>query len=186
MRASELIVESMTMWIPDAPSEETKRPCSKCDGDKEYYNGSITKPCEMCLGEDGKPRGYWIDSESTAPEMKLSNSNAQAVMMALGYEADYGYGITPEEIPEVKRKIMVLLNKEGELDQHTEEPSDTQKDFGMVRSKDSETGLDKIERKQGARMIGGGRDTDYLKDKFQRILTILDYAQKHNMEISFA
>ena len=136
---------------------------------------------KLCRGE-----GYWTDTVSLAPEMNLSNANAIAAMVALGYEESYGYGWNPEEIPEVKRKILRLLNREGELEKHTTEPTDTQKDFGMVRSKDPETGLDKIERKMGARMIGGGRDVGYLTNVYERMLVILDYAQKHNMEISFA
>jgi len=140
-----------------------------------------TIDCGFCKG-----KGDYQEMVSDAPEMNLSNMNAQAVMGALGYGADYGYTIKPEEIPDVKRKIMQLMNKEGELDQHTRDPEDSQKDFGTVRSTDPETGLDKIERKKGPRMIGAGIDMEYLKDKFDRMLKILNYAQKHKYEIHFA
>lgn len=140
-----------------------------------------TIDCGFCKG-----KGTYQEEVSDAPEMNLSNVNAQALMSALGYEPGYGYSIKPEEVPAVKRKIMQLMNKEGELGQHTRDPEDSQKDFGMVRSTDPETGLDKIERKKGPRMIGAGIDIDYLKDKFERMMPILDYAQKHNQEIHFA
>jgi len=78
------------------------------------------------------------------------------------------------------------MNKEGELDQHTIDPEDSQEDFGMVRSKDPLSGLEKIERKKGPRMIGAGIDVEYLKDKFDRMLKILNYAQKHKYEIHMA
>ena len=140
-----------------------------------------TIDCGFCKG-----KGDYQDRVSDAPEMNLSNSNAQAVMSALGYEPDYGYSIKPEEIPAVKRRIMQLMNQDGELDQHTRDPEDSQKDFGIVRDKDPETGLDRISHKKGPRMIGGGIDTDYLRGKFQRMLTILDYAQKNNQEVHMA
>jgi len=56
----------------------------------------------------------------------------------------------------------------------------------MVRSKDPLSGLEKIERKKGPRMIGAGIDVEYLKDKFDRMLKILNYAQKHKYEIHMA
>lgn len=185
MRLFEIIQirESMTMWIPDAPSKEIKHTCNMCDGAGEFSADDHRGPgpCFIC-----NQTGYWTDHQSTAPEMNLSNVNAIAAMVALGYEEDYGYKIIPEEIPALKQKIMMLLNKEGALDAHTTPVTDDQKDFGMVRSKDPETGIDKIERKKGARMIGPGRDVGYLSNVFERMLLVLDYAQKHNMEISFA
>ena len=111
--------------------------------------------CGYCKG-----KGDYQEMVSDAPEMNLSNMNAQAVMSALGYEPDYGYSIKPEEIPDVKRKILQLMNKDNELDQHTREPEDSQKDFGMVRSTDPMTQLQKIERKKGPRMVGAGIDLD--------------------------
>ena len=140
-----------------------------------------TLDCGFCKG-----KGDYQEMVSDAPEMNLSNSNAQAVMGALGYERDHGYSIRPNEIPDVKRKIMQLMNKDNALDQHTIEPEDSQEDFGMVRSTDPMTQLQKIERKKGPRMIGAGIDVEYLKDKFDRMLKILNYAQKHKYEIHFA
>ena len=139
-----------------------------------------TIDCGFCKG-----KGTYQEEVSEAPEMNLSNANAQQVMSALGYEPDYGYTITPADVPNVKRKIMQLTNSD-ELEQHTIPASDEQKDFGMVRSTDPLTQLQKIERKKGPRMIGGGVDVEYLRGKFERMMPILDYAQKHNQEIHFA
>lgn len=181
MRASELLNESMTMWVPDAPREKVKTQCVACDGTgAETWSGE-KYPCFDC-----NQRGYYDEYQSESPEMNLSNANARAVMSALGYEPEEGYKITPQEIPDVKRKILRLLNRDEEIAQHTRQTSDTQADFGMQRSKDPETGIDRIERKQGPRMIDIGIDEQYLRDKFERMLSILNYAQKHNQEIHFA
>jgi len=139
-----------------------------------------TIPCGYCKG-----KGTYPEQVSDAPEMNLSNINAQNLMSALGYEPNSGYTIKPEEIPGIKRRIMQLQNSD-ELGDYTMKGGASQADLGMVRSKDPETGLDKIERKKGPTMIGPEIDISYLNDKFQRMMPILDYAQKHNQEIHFA
>jgi len=139
-----------------------------------------TLDCGYCKG-----KGTYQEAVSDAPEMNLSNSNAMNVMSALGYGEEYGYTIKPEEIPAVKRRIMQLTNSD-ELDAYTKQGGEEQKDFGMVRDKDPETGLDRISHKKGATMISPDIDVSYLKDKFQRMMPILNYAQEHNQEIHFA
>lgn len=139
-----------------------------------------TLPCGYCKG-----KGTYPEQVSDAPEMNLSNINAQNLMSALGYEPNSGYTIKPEEIPAIKRRIMELFNTSG-LEDYTMKGGASQADLGMVRSKDPETGLDKIERKKGPTMIGPEIDIHYLKDKFVRMMPILNYAQKHNQEIHFA
>lgn len=136
--------------------------------------------CGFCKG-----KGTYEENVSDAPEMNLSNVNAQNLMSALGYEPNSGYTIKPEDVPTIKRRIVQLTNTD-DLDDFTMKGGASQKDFGMVRSKDPESGLDKIERKKGPTMIGPEIDIDYLTDKFERMIPILDYAQKHNQEIHFA
>ena len=139
-----------------------------------------TLDCGYCKG-----KGTYQEQVSDAPEMNLSNSNAMNVMSALGYGEEYGYTIKPEEIPAVKRRIMQLTNSD-ELDAYTKQGGEEQKDFGMVRDTDPETGLDRISHKKGPTMISPDIDVGYLKDKFERMMPILDYAQKNNQEIHFA
>ena len=136
--------------------------------------------CGFCKG-----KGTYEENVSDSPEMNLSNMNAVNLMSALGYEPNSGYTIKPEDVPNVKRRIVQLTNTD-DLDDFTMKGGASQKDFGMVRSKDPESGLDKIERKKGPTMIGPEIDIDYLTDKFERMIPILDYAQKHNQEIHFA
>jgi hypothetical protein len=140
-----------------------------------------TLPCGYCKGKGTHP-----EQVSDAPEMNLSNSNAMNLMSALGYGNEYGYTIKPEEIPAVKRRIMQLTNDSDKLGDYTKQGGESQKDFGMVRDKDPETGLDRISHKKGPTMIEPTIDIEYLKDKFERMMPILDYAQKHNQEIHFA
>lgn len=139
-----------------------------------------TLPCRYCKGE-----GTYKEEVSDAPEMNLSNINAQNLMSALGYEPNTGYTIYPKDIPAIKRRIMQLQNSD-ELDDYTMKGGASQADLGMVRSTDPETGLDKIERKKGPTMIGPEIDVSYLNHKFELMMPILDYAQKHNQEIHFA
>jgi len=139
-----------------------------------------TLDCGYCKG-----KGLHPEEVSDAPEMNLSNSNAMNLMSALGYGKEYGYTIKPEEIPAIKRRIMELFNTDG-LEDYTKKGGASQADLGMVRSKDPETGLDKIERKKGPTMIEPEIDIHYLKDKFVRMMPILNYAQEHNQEIHFA
>ena len=136
--------------------------------------------CDFCKG-----KGTYEENVSDAPEMNLSNMNAVNLMSALGYEPNSGYTIKPEDVPTIKRRIVQLTNTD-DLDDFTMAGGASQKDFGMVRSKDPETGLDKIEHKKGPTMIGPEIDIEYLTDKFERMIPILDYAQKHNQEIHFA
>lgn len=139
-----------------------------------------TIPCRYCKGE-----GTYKDQVSDAPEMNLSNINAQNLMSALGYEPNTGYTIKPEDIPAIKRRILELFNTDA-LQDYTMKGGASQADLGMVRSKDPETGIDKIERKKGPTMIGPEIDIHYLKDKFVKMMPILNYAQEHNQEIHFA
>ncbi len=139
-----------------------------------------TIPCRYCKG-----KGTTEEHVSAAPEMNLSNTNAHNLMLALGYEVNSGYTIKPEDVPAIKRRIMQLQNSD-ELEDYTMKGGVSQKDFGMVRDKDPETGLDRISHKKGPTMIGPNIDVAYLNDKFQRMMPILDYAQKHNQEIHFA
>ena len=139
-----------------------------------------TIPCGYCHGKGTHP-----EEVSDAPEMNLSNSNMQNIMSALGYEVNSGYTIKHEEIPAIKQRILQLMNTD-ELDDYTKQGGEEQKDFGMVRTKDPETGIDKIERKKGPTMITPDIDIHYLVSKLDRIMKILDYAQKHKQDIHAA
>lgn len=175
MRAHELLTESMTMWIPDAPRKTIERPCALCDGEGKTFNGQT---CHFCQGT-----GVFKDEESEGPEINMSNSNARAVMAALGFEPDEGYIIKPEQIPDLKRRIMQLLNVKDATQQYTRPGSDTQVDKGMVHTKDPLTGLDKIERQHGPRMIDSGIDQTYILGRLREVLNLLNYAQKMNAEV---
>lgn len=179
MRLFEMMIkESMTMWIPKAPVKRVKQDCFACDGGRNKFDG---RPCPAC-----NDAGYYMDDQSEGPEINMSNSNARAIMSALGYEPDDGYTIPVDQIPVVKRRILELLNKEGSTSNYTRADTDTRVDHGMVHTKDPVTGLDRIERKMGPRVIGFGIDEDYIHRRLQEVLTLLDYAQKLNAEVHVA
>jgi hypothetical protein len=147
----------------------------------KLVKGLDTIPCEYCHGKT-----YTMEDESDAPELNLANSNMRIILQILGLDPEgEGWHIEPGEIPALKRRLMVMMNTD-ELDNYGREASDTQQDFGMVRTKDPETGLDKIERKKGARMIDMGLDKRGIIERLTRIMPIINYAQKHNMRIVIA
>jgi hypothetical protein len=84
---------SVTFWCPDAPQK--------------------TVPCRLCGISDPPP--CWKDCEgieevSTLPEINWPDANARAILglLALG-EQDWGE-LSPENIPEVLRRLLLVLN----------------------------------------------------------------------------
>lgn len=178
MKVREILSESMTMWIPKAPVKRVRQDCFVCDGGQNKFEGKV---CPAC-----KDAGYYMDDQSEGPEINMSNANARTIMSVLGYEPDDGYTIPVDQIPIVKRRIVELLNKQGSTSAYTRADTDTRVDHGMVHSKDPVTGLDRIERKTGPRVIDFGIDEGYIHRRLQEILELLDYAQKLNAEVVIA
>lgn len=164
---------SMDIWVPDASRHKKEVECFFCDGtgkDHEY-------PCGLCDGA-----GTRMVDVSDAPEYNLSNSNASAIMRLLGFEDSEAWTIDANQLPEVRRKIIRLLNVPGELERGVRSPSDTQH-TSRERYRDPETGLQSIRPVAGPRMIDYGIDTEYLKRRLNNFLEVIEYAQKHGSEV---
>lgn len=132
--------------------------------------------CRMCDGKGEREREL-----SDAPELNVSNSNAAVIMKMLGVEYDYSGGIDPEDIPAIKRRLIQLVNDPNGISSYTRDPS-TSQSTKMVKTKD-DSGITKIAPKKGATMIDMGLPKEQIQSYVDRILPILDYAQKKKVEV---
>lgn len=132
--------------------------------------------CDRC---DGK--GTTKEEISDAPELNVSNSNASVILKMLGIEIDYAGSISPNQIPDIKRRLMTLRSTDG-LGQFTRDDEVSQSSRREVDT-DPETGLDRISTKKGAKMYSIGLEPEQIEAYIERMAPILDYAQRNNLEI---
>lgn len=168
---------SMDIWVPDAPRTKQRVECWYCDGtgkdpmDRQYS-------CSLCDGEKTIEKHV-----SEAPEYNLSNSNARMLMDLLGFDIDNeAWTISIEQLPDIRRRIMWLLNNPEALARGERAPSDTQA-VRRERYKDPETGLDAIRSVAGPRMIDLGIDVDYIKRRLNNMLEVIIWAQERGLEV---
>lgn len=185
MKVSDILVESISFDVSEikhvdgmgdvasALGSEQDVECFVCNGtgkdewpgdDKEY-------PCGRC---DGK--GTYKEFVEEGPTLNLANAGAFELLRALGYEADYSGRIT--DLPDLKRRIMRLLNSEKTQQQMVQQPTDNDKErpMGINKNDDGSTSIGR----QGARMVGGGRTSEQVKQIAQRMLDMVQWAQKTN------
>lgn len=169
---------SMDIWVPDAPRTKQRVECWYCDGiGKDPMDRQYT--CSLCDGEKT------IEKEiSDAPEYNLSNSNGAMIMDLLGFDTEdnYAWTIPVEQLPEVRRRIIWLLNNPEALARGERAPSDTQA-VRRERYKDPETGLDAIRTERGPRMIDFGIDVEYIKRRLNNMLEVVMWAQERGLEV---
>lgn len=168
----------MDVWVPGAPRQHVEVECFYCDGTGKDTYGEEPHPCGLCHGV-----GTRMTDQSDGPEYHLSNSNAALLMNMLGFPDSEAWTIPVDQLPNIRRRIIQLLNQPTEMDRHTRAPSDTQEFRGMLRGKDLETGLDTIAPDRGPRMIDFGVNADYLKRRLQNMLEVIEYAQKVKSEV---
>ena len=154
-----------------------RKQCWACDGSgKETYSNG-TFDCGMCNGSGEIEE--WVHAGS---ELNVANSNAAAIVNMLGgpSEGDDWCGVwTKEDLPKIRRQLILLKNKGSA--QHVEEPYEAPRKMGV--SKD-ENGLDRI-APQGPRMVYGGRSQEQIDRYIDRLLAIIDFAQKNDAVVSW-
>lgn len=153
----------------------TEKPCWVCDGtgeDKYASEFGQKYSCEYCKG-----RKVFTDYEMPV-ELNVSNANAQAIIDMLGLEFDYSGYIPPERMPELRRKLIKLKN--GEIDAYTKEPTKQQ---GPVRRYKDDDGMDRIGR--GATVYDFGRSNEQVKRYIDKLLELLDFAQKNDAIVTW-
>jgi len=182
MRASEILRETVTFWIPDAPARKEKLQCGGCDGTGEDNFNTDDDKCPYCKG-----KGYdGMTTVSDAPEMNLANSNARSILNILGLDADENLmgEIKNSDIGNIKQRIMKIINSDNSTSEVERSPSDIQQTSTTV-GKD-EHGLSQIQRQQGPHMVDYGLSGDDIKKRLKYLITVLDYAQKNNYNITYS
>lgn len=184
MRINEVLTESISF---DVAQEETRDDgqvvgaalgseqeveCDICDGTGKDVYPDATYKCGMCNGT-----GKYSRFVEEGPTMNLANSNALALLRAVGIEADWSGRVQHKDLPALKRKLMMLLNSDKAQQGMTTPATDNDKERPMGTTQNAD-GTASIGR-QGPRIIGGGRDADYVKRAASNLLKIVDFASKN-------
>jgi len=183
MRAKEFLREGVSFspvtkseqgyWSGEQFGQMKDVECWLCHGTGQdtHYHDDI---CPICKGN--KTTHEFV---SNAPELNVSNGNAGAILDMLGLEFDYSGLILHEKLPELMRKLIRLKN--DEVSKYAE-PART--DHGSMRKiTDPETGLSGIGR--GATIHHGGRSNQQVTNYIDKLIQIVQFAQKHNASVSW-
>ena len=183
MKITELLNEGMT-FNPVVEKEFST-------GEK-YWTGSdwerkMTIDCRDCDGT-GKDRGdtcYYCggtgkeeDTVSDAPELQVSNANGEEIQRMLGLNPDYSGIIHNKDLPDIMRRLIMLKNKGSQ--QHTQDAS---VDRGVMRRQSDDQGVAHIGR--GPTMYDAGRSQSQVDRYIDRLIEIIQFAQKNNTSIGW-
>lgn len=185
MRLTEILQESITFGVSrlttvngkqvynDEFAQEVDGSCWVCDGTgkEKYQEGDYD--CGMCKGS-GKIKEYKYPFE----ELNVANSNALAILSALGLPEDYVGAIPDNQLPAIRRKLIQLKNSPTtglELDSHTTRATRVGRD---------ENDLPQIS--SGPTIHSAGRSSDQISRYIDSLLSIIDFAQKNNATVTWS
>lgn len=197
MRLSEILNESVTFGVAklenidgkqyytDPFSKKVMEPCWVCDGtgqetQREYtdddgkHHPAYKYECGMCRG-----KGKFEDFKTDAPELNVANGNAMEIQRMLGLDADYSGSISHADLPAFRRHLIKIKN--GDMSSHVAEPK---KEVGKMRSYTDDEGQSRIGR--GPTMIDSGRSHAQVERYIDSLLSIMDFAQKNNLDVTWA
>jgi len=164
------------------------------DGQKMYSPHNmreVDSECYVCDGMAGKIEGYECRAckgtgkmkqwECDSPEMQVSNSNGFAIQQEiLGVKPEYAGSIPNEDLPDLRRKLIRMLNVDKERESMHLDAEDK---LGKVRV--SQRGnVSTIHR--GARVISPGRSDQQVLRYAQQLLKIVEYAMKNDLTVTWA
>lgn len=156
---------------PNELVRKVEIPCQDCEGSgKDPYH--TDQACVYCRGTGKETEEKW-----DFPSLEVSYDNLRAIQDMLGLDGDSGM-IHNKDIPAMKRALIMLKNKGSE--QHTKDPSVSQQ---RVVGKD-EHGNTSIG--MGAKMHDMGRSQAQVDRYIDKMMNILDFAQKNNMNVTWA
>jgi len=197
MRLSEILIESVTFGVSkletrdgkqyyvDPFSKKTMETCWVCKGSgKETFGGykdddgkdhpSYQETCGMCHGKC-KNEEFRTD----APELNVANSNAMDIQRMLGLDADFSGAIKHADLPAFRRQLIKIKN--GDMSSHVIEPK---KEVGKMRAYTDDEGQSKIGR--GATIHDLGRSHAQVERYVDSLLSLMDFAQKNNLDLTWA
>jgi hypothetical protein len=162
---------SVTFFCPEAPSRVERVPCDSPDLGLECTEGAR---CGYC--DDG-----WTEQHvSDSPEASFSNFNTRTVLAALQLPADVIGSLTPDQIPAVLRRCMLVLNRadnrEPMVHDGYEEPRQT-------RVHINDDGLPEITT--GPRVIHCAVSDASVICRLRGIQEILAYAAEHDYTVAW-
>ncbi|WP_018234164.1 hypothetical protein [Thioalkalivibrio thiocyanodenitrificans] len=145
---------SVTFFSPQAPKVlQDEFECFRS------VNGSCESSCPHCRGE-GKVRFYGHEGE-----FNLSNANARAVLAAIHEDPEELVGgWVPEQLSDVRGRILRMLNSERKRNAHTRAP--------VV-----------LEAPGKPRMYGAGLNEGMLKCRLEALLSLICKAQENRGEV---
>lgn len=204
MKLSELITESVTFSAAGHEPSQVKRykeKCFLCGGDgveyyfdaknKEYYDNMEDIPkdnidnvepikCRACNGEGE------TEETDVGPELNVANRNANVLLQVLGFEVDpsdlYGQ-VDNSKLPELRRTIIKLLNKDG-ISRYSIEPHKSGGNFDR-RSIKGDDGITRIAARKTSGMYDMGLSEERIRRYLTDMLEIIEYAQKNSLDISW-
>jgi hypothetical protein len=191
MRAREFIFEGMTFspaiereYIDDSGEKrklmtgepwwtKSDEQCWVCDGTglDPYTDKDIA--CGYCHGKK-----TYTKHGSTAPELDVSNSNGMEIQRMLGVDPDYSGTIYHKDLPKVMRKLIMLKNQG--IEQHIQAPSVEQ---GKPTHWKDEHGISHIIA--GPKMHDAGRTSEQVMRYVDKLIELVQFAQKNNAHISW-
>ena len=143
--------------------------CRDCDGTGK----DRTQLCVYC-GGTGKEE----DRVSDAPELQVSNANGEEIQRMLGLDPDYSGIIHNKDLPDIMRRLIILKNKGSQ--QYTKDAS---VDRGTMRRQSDDQGVARIGR--GPTMYDAGRSQSQVDRYIDRLIEIIQFAQKNNTSIGW-
>jgi hypothetical protein len=181
---------------PEGMSRQEMVDCEYCDGsglDYEYQDdpdapswapgkrkkvlvpGTKCDPCSPPWGDGNGKKKEWVYD---FPKMRIPYMGIKLLTDVLGVEYDDSGSFEPEQLPELKRRLMQIINKDAA--HYAVDATDEQ---GAARV-DHSGDVPRITR--GPRMIGPGVSADAVASGAAEMLKIVDWAQKNGCGVSWA
>jgi hypothetical protein len=151
-----------------------ERECPFCHGMGYQTWPDGKHDCGYCYGT-GKTKEH----VSSAPELQVSNANGYAIQEMLGLDPDYSGHIENKDLPAVIRRLIQVKNTS--IGDYTADP--TIEKPSMQRLPD-EDGVARI-GKRGPTMIGGGRTYAQVERYINKLIEIIQFAQKNGADVSW-
>ena len=143
---------SITFWAPDAPTYEF-----------------IPYP-------EDEPD--YVENISVLPEINLSNTNAYAMMEALGETPDYCGTWTVEELPALLERALKLANQEELRAPTTSETVESGRELRRGASEENVVSLTR-----SCRMVSFGRSDEYVRQKALDFAALFKAAKEGNFSV---
>lgn len=171
-----------SIGYPKDTTRHVKVTCKWCNGtgrdiqadayEREF--GRPSPPCDFCDGS-----GQHMEWQYDFPQMRVTYGN-QGILSSITGKGDSNHGwIPPEDIPEVRRKLIRLMNTDAP--EHLARPStETHGPTSVDRTQE----IPRIRR--GSTMIDGGLSPEQIRSYGKQMLEILDWAQKHGVGACWA